>query len=240
MLKTALLVLALTIAVLLLVNAFGGQREAIARAQAAASHLRHQRDSLAGEISRRESQRVALERERAVHEAAAERLRDSIQSLEHRRAQAQLTVRGIRTVGALQRRLRAAFPELGERGWGISTVPLEDGDTLGLEYFMVPAWFAETFVIDRANAESWREQKHRLLAVDSLRLLIASLQDSVTRLVMANAGAYQAGYRAAYAGYQDLSRRYVAELKKPRIDIPSPIGLIGAVAVGVVLGAMVR
>ena len=149
-------------------------------------------------------------------------------------------MRNIRTVGDLQRRVRAAFPELGERGWGLSTLALEDGDTLGLEYFVVPAWFAETFVIDRANAESWRAQKDRLLAVDSLRLRIVGLQDSVTRLVVANADAYQAGYQAAYAGYEDLTRRYVAELRKPRIDIPTPIGLIGAAALGLVVGAVVR
>ena len=114
-------------------------------------------------------------------------------------------------------------------------VPLEDGDTLGLEYLLVPAWFAETFVIDHANAQSWRAQKDRLLAVDSLRLVITALQDSVTRLEAANARAYQ----AAYAGYRDLSQRYIAELKKPRIRLGSVIGLLGAVGVGVVVGRSV-
>lgn len=44
--KTALHVLALCIAVLLLIHGCGGRREAVARARAAASHLRLQRDSL--------------------------------------------------------------------------------------------------------------------------------------------------------------------------------------------------
>jgi len=238
--KTALFVLALGTALLFLVSAFGGQKEAIARAQAAAQHLQLQRDSLAGEIARREMQQAALEQERALREAAVGRLRDSVQSLERRRRDNQLTVRSIRTVGTLQHQLRTTFPELGERGWGVSTVPLDASDTLGLEYLMVPAWFAETFAIDHANAESWRAQKDRLRAVDSLQLIVSALQDSVTTLVEANGEAYQAGYDAAYAGYQDITRRYVAELKKPRIDFPAPIGLLGAAAVGFVIGTVIR
>ncbi len=42
--------------------------------------------------------------------------------------------------------------------------------------------------------------------------------------------------QAAYAGYQDLSQRYIAELKKPRIRLGSVIGLIGAAGIGVVIG----
>lgn len=125
-------------------------------------------------------------------------------------------------------------------GVGLTTVPLEDGDTLGIEYLMVPAGFAETFAIDHANAASWRAQKDQLLAVDSLRLVVTSLQDSILRLEAANARAYQAGYQAAYAGYRDLSRRYVAELKKPRIKLGSAIGLLGAAGVGVVIGRTIR
>jgi len=53
---------------------------------------------------------------------------------------------------------------------------------------MLPAWFAETFVIDHANAESWRAQKDQPLAVDSLRLAVAALQDSITGLGAAPAG----------------------------------------------------
>lgn len=100
----------------------------------------------------------------------------------------------------------------------------------------MPASFAGTFIIDHAKAASWAKQKNRLLAVDSLGFAVSALQDSITRLVAANAEAYQAGYHAAYGSYQDLSKRYVAELKKPRIRLGSALGLLGAAGVGVVLG----
>jgi hypothetical protein len=238
--KTALHVLALIIALLLLEQWYGGRQEEVARARAAASHLRLQRDSLAADVASRDRERAALIRERSAYETEAAHLRESAASLERRRSAHQLDVRRLRTVGELQDRLRAAFPELGSAGWGVTTLPFENGDSHGLEYLLVPAWFAETFIIDHANAASWLTQKDRLLAVDSLRLMVVALQDSVIRLERANALAYQAGYQAAYVGYQDLSSRYVAELNKPRIRLPSLVGFVGAVGVGFVVGRVTR
>lgn len=233
---TLIALMVVIVAVLLFVNSFGRRGEAIAEARAEATRLVQERDSLVAAVEERDREQSALISEREALEAQAADLRQSVVQLERRRAQRQLTVRQIRTVGALQERLRAAFPELGESAWGLTTVPLEGGDTLGLEYLLVPAWFAETFVIDRSNAASWRTQKDQLLAVDSLRLVVSVLQDSVTALEAANRDAYEAGYQTAYANYQDLSRRYVAELNKPRIKLPSVIGIVGAAGIGVVIG----
>ena len=44
----------------------------------------------------------------------------------------------------------------------------------------------------------------------------------------------------AYAAYQDLSARYVAELRKRRIRLERSIGLIPALAAGFVLGGVVH
>ncbi len=45
---------------------------------------------------------------------------------------------------------------------------------------------------------------------------------------------------AAYASHQDLTRRYIAELNKPRITLGRSIGLIAAIGAGFVLGAVVH
>ena len=187
-------------------------------------------------VRQRDGRQATLTAQRDTHRAAAARLRDSVTALERRRAAEQLTVRRLHSVGALQTRLRAAFPELGPSGWGLTALPFEGGDTLGIEYLVVPAWFAETFVIDHANAESWRQQKDRLLAVDSLRLVVAALHDSILSLETANARTYDAGYQAAYAGHRDLSERYVAELRKPRIRLGSTLRLLGATGAGILIG----
>ena len=237
--KTIALIL-LALAAVSVINSFRANAGRIAGARADAERLASERDSLRAAVRERDERQIALLAERDAHVAEAARLRDSVTALERRRAARQLTLRQVRTMGALQDTLRAAFPELGEAGWGVATVPLDDGDTLGLEVLVVPAWFAETFVIDHANAESWRAQRDRLLEVDSLVTLVVVLQDSVAALERASRLAYEAGYRGAYAGYQELSARYVAELRKPRVTLGRTVGLVAAVGAGVVLGAVVR
>ncbi len=160
--------------------------------------------------------------------------------LERERAEGRRAVRGIRTTGALQARLRAAYPALGDGGWGLTTLPLDDGDTLGLEYLLVPAWFAETFLVDRANARSWRAQRDRLVAVDSLRGAVATLQDSLAALAEARAEAWSIGYDSAYTRHQELTRRYVAALDRPRIRLPGILGLAAAAGVGLMVGRVAR
>jgi len=221
-------------------NTFFWNTGEIARVQADAERLASERDSLEAAVRERDERQLALLAERDAYVAEAARLRDSVHLIERRRAEREVTLRRVRTVGALQDTLRTAFPELGDKGWGLATVPLDAGDTLGLEVLMVPAWFAETFVIDHRNAESWREQRDRLLGVDSLQLHAAQLQDSIVRLERANRLAYAAGYEAAYAAHQDLTGRYVAELRKPRVSLGRTVGLLAAVGAGVVLGAVVR
>ena len=63
----------------------------------------------------------------------------------------------------------------------------------------------------------------QLLEVDSLRSLVASLRDGLRRRVRPS--------------YQDLSRRNIAELYKPRIRLPSLVGFVG---VGLVVGRVLR
>ena len=70
--------------------------------------------------------------------------------------------------------------------------------------------------------------------------LLMELKRRRTYLVAANAAAYATGYGAAYASYQDLTRRYIAELNKPRIRLPSIVGFVGAVGVGFVVGRVTR
>lgn len=238
--RKALLGVALAAAALLLVKGCRGNRAEVRRVQAEAARLSGQRDSLLTVVTQRETEAAALRGRVLQYEGAAAMLRDSVAALERRRAADQLTVRRLRTTGALVTRLRAAFPEFGDSAWGLTTLPIDARDTIGIEYLMLPAWFAETFVIDHANAESWAKQKDRLLAVDSLRLAVAALQDSIGRLVTANARAYRAGYDAAYAGYRDVSGRYVAELQKPRLSLGRSIGLIAAAGAGFILGRAIH
>jgi uncharacterized small protein (DUF1192 family) len=110
---------------------------------------------------------------------------------------------------------------------------------VGLDYLLVPPWFAETFIIDHANAESWQAQKQGLLVVDSLRRAVTVLQDSILRLEAAKSDAWSAGYAAANQAYEGLSRRYQAELRKPRLSLGPPVGLAAGLGVGLLLGSLI-
>ena len=125
--------------------------------------------------------------------------------------------------------------------WGITTIPLEPGDTLGVEYFLIPAWFTETFIIDHQNAESWREQKDKLLAVDSLRVLVIALQDSIAALHVKNTLALRTGYDNVSNDYRNLSTRYIAELRKPRFSLGSTLGMcLGTAGAGFFIGSLTQ
>ena len=75
--------------------------------------------------------------------------------------------------------------------------------------------------------------------MDSLRSVVVSLQDSVTRLVAANAAAYATGYDVAYASHRDLTRRYIAELNKPRFKLPAIVGFVAPAGVGLAVGRVI-
>jgi uncharacterized protein YhaN len=238
--KKILPVLLLVVAAAGVLDAFRSNAHEIARVRAHAERLATERDSLHAAVRERDERQSALAAQRDAHRAHADRLRDSVRALERRRADRQVTLRQVRTVGALQDTLLALFPELGDAGWGLATVPLDQVDTLGIEVLVVPAWFAETFAIDRVNAESWRGQQVRLVAVDSLQLRVVRLQDSIVALEHASRLAYDAGYRAAYAAHQDLTQRRVTELRTPRVTFGRTVGLVAAVGAGVLLGVVIR
>jgi hypothetical protein len=231
---------AAVLAAMALLSGLLGDRTAVERARTEARQLAHQRDSLLTIARESERGRAALAEERQAREAVIDGLLDSVAALERDRARHQVSVREIRTSGALMDRLRAAFPELGDSAWGLATVPFEPGDTIGIEVLMVPAWFAETFAIDRANAASWRAQQDRLVAADSLRLAVTALQDSVARLADAAAVAYLDGYRSAHDAYGALSERYLAELRRPRFQSGSVLGFILGAGTGMLAAELIH
>jgi len=48
--------------------------------------------------------------------------------------------------------------------------------------------------------------------------------------------AYETSYQAAYAAHPDLTRRDIAELRKPRIRLAPVVGILGAAGIGMVAG----
>ena len=226
--------MALTVVILLLVvcyllTRFQNHAE-IARVEAEVYRLEREKDSIQAFVAANVAVQETLQLTRENSEAEVAGLRDYVDLLERQRQESALTVRQIRKTSDLQDRLDSTFPEMARSNWGLTTIPFEPGDTVGIEYFVIPAWFTETFIIDHQNAEFWREQKDKLLAVDSLRVQVAALQDSVATLHAQNALALQTGFDNASSSCRALSNSYIAELRKPRFSIGSTVGVCLGVA----------
>ncbi len=233
-------VVVLMLAVGYLVGRFQEKTE-IARVEGVVHRLEREKDSIQAFVTANTAVQESLALSREDKEAEIAVLRDHVDVLESERQTSALTVRSIRKTSDLQARLNSTFPEMARSNWGFTTIPFEPGDTLGIEYFMIPAWFTESFIIDHENAESWREQKDKLLAVDSLRVFVAALQDSIATLHSQNTLALQTGYDQASSEFRNLATRYIAELRKPRFSLGSTIGLtLGAAGAGVLIGTLTQ
>ncbi len=213
----------------------------VAQVQAELNRLETERDSIRALVAINAELQESLRKTIGRKESEAESLRDRVADLEQQRIDHALTVRNIRKTSDLEARLESTFPEMASSSWGVTKIPFEPGDTLGIEYLVVPVWFAETFIIDHQNAESWLEQKDKLIGVDSLRAVVTAFQDSVATLREQNVLALQAGYDNASSACRDISTRYIAELRKPRMSIGSTVGLcVGAAGAGAVIATLVN
>jgi hypothetical protein len=235
----------LAVLLLLLVVSYMAARiqaqQEIARVKLQAEQLRAEKDSIEQVVAQYSATQKQLVEQREDKEMQVTLLRDLVTHLERERKEGQLTVRRIRKTSRLQSRFEQTFPELAASQWGLTTLPIDDSDTLGIEYFLIPAWFTETFIIDHQNALSYERQKDKLLGVDSLQRQVASLQDSLLVLEAGKTLALQAGYSNAFLGYQGLSERYIAELRRPRLSLGSTIGVcLGAAGAGFLVGVVSR
>jgi hypothetical protein len=215
-------------------------QQEIARVKLEAEQLRAEKDSIEQVVARHTETQARLAEQRDEKEVQVALLRELVTHLERESRAGQLTVRRITKTSALQSRLEQTFPELAAAHWGVTNIPFDTSDTLGIEYFLIPAWFTETFIIDHQNALLYEQQKHKLFAVDSLQRQIASLGDSLLILEEGKTLALQAGYSNAFLGYQGLSERYIAELRKPRFSLGSTVGVcLGAAGLGAAVGVLV-
>jgi len=235
--------LAVAVVILLLVVNYQFARsrnqQEIALVQAQMGRVERERDSIRAVVAANAEVQETLRAAQSGREAEIQVLRDHVGLLETERYHNTLTVRRLRKTSDLQRRLEETFPEMANSNWGITTIPFEPNDTLGLEYLVIPAWFTETFIIDHQNAESWREQKDELLAVDSLRTQIAALQDSIATLHSQNTIALQAGYENGMTSCREMSTRYIAQLRKPTLSIGSTLGVcLAAAGAGLGIGTV--
>lgn len=246
MLKRVAVGLGVVAVVLLAIAVYLGTRlrneREIVRAQVELEYMREQRDSILSIVARNDSLQTELNVVRTALEGEANRLRTRVDELEAGRAAAQLTVRGLRRRADLEARLRSTFPEMASSDWGVTEV-FNEAEQVGVEYLLVPLWFSETFVIDHQNAVAWRAQADTLRALDTLRVRISTLQDSVFTLERSSRDSYQVGYQDAFGRYEALNADYIGLLRQPRISLGVKGGIAtmaGTFGLGLLVGAVAK
>jgi hypothetical protein len=218
---------------------FGGlwqNKEKIQAAELEMEKLRFQRDSLKTVVAYRDSLSGMIQDNIVSKRTEVEILRDQVIRLEEERKENQLSVRNLRKKQDLQNRFEKTFPEVAYSDWGVTEVYNEQ-QGVGIEYFLIPLWFSETFIIDHNNSISYKNQKEKLVMVDSLHVLVDSLQDSVLTLEKLNRLAFEEGYRNAYTKYEELNEKYINELQKGKIEWGwQAAGFVGGGIIGGLIG----
>lgn len=246
MLKRTLIVVSVVAALLALgftyVMARLRDQQAIVKAQMSMEQLRGQRDSLLERVARLDSATAVLEDSADGLVLKTDSLRGQVRELERSRQEAQLSVRLLRRPQDLNARFLKTFPEIGGSDWGVTEIFSDDGgEPIGIQYLVVPFWFAETFIIDHQNANSYQAQVGRLLQMDSLHQVTIALKDTIIQLEQEKTAAFRTGYDSAYTKYEALNKDYIALLKNPRVSLkfPGVAAILGSAAAGAVVGAAV-
>lgn len=217
-------------------------QEEILRAKTEMATLKAARDSIYSLVARKDSLQKQLQEEVTDLQADAAALREQVSTLEQQRKQGQLEVRQLKKKEDLQEKLSKTYPEMGSKPWGVTEVYDREND-VSIEYFMIPLWFTETFIIEHQNSENYRQQRNKLLLVDSLQTSVIVLKDSVFHLEQEKSHAYKSGYDDAYAKYDTLNQKYVELLQKPpqvNFGLPGWGAIVGSAAVGVLIGTQLE
>jgi hypothetical protein len=233
-------IIIVVLAALVVFSYFGGlwqNKDKIHQAELDRIRMRAMRDSLITVVAYRDSIEKMLTAQVEVYKDQAQILRHQVDILETEREENQLSVRRLRKKEDLQEQLKVTFPEMASSDWGITEV-YNEANNIGIEYLLIPLWFSETFIIDHQNAESYLQQRDKLLMVDSLNLYVITLQDSIIVLEKANRDAYEEGYNIAYIKFDSLSQKYIAQLKKGKIGWGwSAAGIVASGFAGYLIGS---
>lgn len=241
MLKNALpwILLAVVLVVIAYLLGSNANREEIARVEAQRQDMKSQRDSIKAFVALKDTMQQILQNRITELETDADNLREQVRILETVRKKEQLGVRMLKTPDDLKNKFASTFPELPEEKIKIFEEYVSEVD-ISLQYFGVPLWFSETFIIDHNNSINYEKQNIKLASLDTLNLRVISLQDKVLVLEKEKSEAYRIGYDSAYVHYMEISKLYMNELAKPRFDLPHWGAIIGGTAVGILIGTQLN
>ena len=245
MLKKVLLfggaLLVTTVMALVFITARSLDKEELARVESEMTRLLDEKKQLESKVTQLDElqDKLYLTIDKKNQEIIQHQL--AIDDLEEERAYQQVEVRQLNTKVALEKSFAKAFPQvINAKNFGITSMAINEDKTLSMPFYVIPAWFTETFIIEHNNMLKYKAQIAEYKHNETLYGSVIELKDSVQKLESEKSEAYEKGYEEAYDKYQALNKEYIALLKKPpvvEIKAPSLWPVLGAAFLGLTLGA---
>lgn len=164
----------------------------------------------------------------------------AIEILEQERDSNQLNVRKLNTEDELEKSFARTYPQVVDaKNFGIVQMQVEETLDLKLPYYIIPAWFTETFVIEHDTMLTYKAEIEAYKTNEELYGSVLELKDEVLKLETEKTTAYQIGYEKAYTKYEILNQEYIQLLKKPpsvEVKAPSFWTAVGGTLLGLALG----
>lgn len=236
----ALVIIIATLACLAVITARNIDKAEIARVQQEIKSLLEKKQVLKGEIVKLDEAYIQLTEMIVAKNTLIELNKQVIIKLEKERDERRWTVRRLNSQDALEKRFAMAFPQvIHANNVGIIKLPMKEGSKILLPYYVIPAWFVETFIIEHNNMLSYLGQIKEYKRKEALYGDVISLNEQVVTLQIEKAGAYQQGYDIALDKYVQLNDKYITLLETPPkvvIKAPSMWTTLSTAALGLTLG----
>ena len=215
-------------------------KEEILRVETQMEELQQQKSALETHVEELDQKQAELNQtiQSKNEEIAANK--NAIAQLEQEKANKQLAVRRLNTEDELENSFAKTYPQVVDaKNFGIVQMSIDEELNLKLPYYVIPAWFTETFVIEHNAMLTYKAQIETYKANEALYGSVLELKDQVLKLETEKTTAYYTGYEEAYQKYELLNQEYIELLKKPptvEVKPPSFWTAIGGTLLGIALG----
>jgi hypothetical protein len=235
-----LLLVVTTLISLVIITQRNLDKEELRRVETEMTALKKEKDDLTALVTTLDEEQARLEKVVVEKSNQISQNKLTIKKLEQERIDKTWQVRGLRTENELEKRFAVTFPQvINAKNFGIVKMPIKEGSPLTLPYYVIPAWFAETFIIEHNNMLLYEEEITQYKTNEVLYGNVIDLKESVVQLQSEKSVAYQEGYENAFDKYEQLNQDYIKLLKTPpkvEIKAPSLWPALGGTLLGLSLG----
>ncbi len=129
------------------------------------------------EIFRVQTEMKALQQEKSAN-------KNAIAQLEQQRVDKQLSVRRLNTKEQLENSFAQAYPQVVDaKNFGIVQISIDDEFNLKLPYYVIPAWFTETFVIEHNTMLIYKAEIETYKTNEDLYGSVKELKDTLLKKI---------------------------------------------------------